>query len=121
MNKAHLTLGKLGEDLATEHLKSVGYQIITRNYKATLGEIDIIARDGETLVFVEVKTKHSNSFGRPEEMVTKNKQSKLKNLVKDFLSKNNHQGPIRIDVVAVNVNNPRNRAALKHFDDLVDF
>jgi len=121
MPKDNLTLGVLGEDLATEHLVSTGYEIIARNHKSALGEIDIIAKRGGILVFVEVKTKTSNFFGRPEEMVTPTKQVKLKNLTNDYLSKNSHNGPVRIDVIAVNINSPRDHANIKHFDDLIDF
>ena len=121
MGKAHLTLGRLGEDLAAEYLESLEYEILARNYRSPLGEIDIIAKHNETLVFVEVKTKTSNFFGRPEEMVTKTKQTKLKNLANSYLSQHSHLGPVRIDVVAVNVNGPRNHARIKHLDNLVDF
>ncbi|MCX6725749.1 MAG: YraN family protein [Candidatus Shapirobacteria bacterium] len=63
-------LGQLGENLALQHLKNNGYRILNRNFSSKLGEIDIIAIDSSTLVFVEVKTRWSSSFGSPEEAIT---------------------------------------------------
>ena len=58
----HKEIGYLGEDIAAEHLKKLGYEILERNFTVRGGEIDIIAMDGETLVFVEVKTRHGTDF-----------------------------------------------------------
>lgn len=63
-------LGRIGEDLACEYLAEHGYQIIERNFQKRYGELDIIAIDGSTLVFIEVKTRIGNAFGKPEEAVT---------------------------------------------------
>ncbi len=63
-------LGKIGEDLAVEYLRKHGYRILERNFKKRYGELDIIALDGKTLVFVEVKTRIGREFGKPEEAVT---------------------------------------------------
>ena len=68
-------VGSKGEDLAAEFLKDKGYRIIGRNYKTPIGELDIIAKDGETLVFVEVKTRSSNAFGYPFEAVGSRKNT----------------------------------------------
>ena len=67
-------LGKNGEDIATNYLQSIGYLIMERNYTAKQGEIDIIARDNKEFVFIEVKTRSSNQFGRPAEAVDSIKQ-----------------------------------------------
>lgn len=64
------SLGKLGENLAVKHLRNKGYKILTRNFRSKFGEIDIIAFQGGDLVFVEVKTRWSKSFGPPEEAIT---------------------------------------------------
>jgi putative endonuclease len=66
-------LGKWGEQLAVEHLTGLGYQIIAVNHRTPFGEIDIIAQDGNELVFVEVKTRSSNALGNPEGSVTSKK------------------------------------------------
>jgi len=64
------SLGNLGENLALKHLKNKGYRIIERNFRSKFGEIDIIALDGDFLVFIEVKTRWSEKFGLPEEAIT---------------------------------------------------
>jgi len=96
--------GKIGEDHARALLKNRGYKILTRNYKTKLGEIDIIALDGDTLVFVEVKTRFSKSYGKPEEAVGKKKLERIGKVGEIFL-RSNPQFPrkLRIDVVAVTV------------------
>lgn len=71
--------GDQGEDLACKYLKNLGYQIIERNYRIRGGEIDIVARDGDTLVFVEVKARFSHDFGPPAESMT---PWKIKTLLK---------------------------------------
>ena len=73
-------VGSKGEVLAAEFLKDKGYRIIERNYKTPVGELDIIAKDGETLVFIEVKTRSNNAFGYPFEAVDSRKKHKLQNL-----------------------------------------
>lgn len=64
------SLGNFGENLALKHLADNGYKVLDRNFRSKLGEIDIIAREGNSLVFVEVKTRWSKSFGPPEEAIT---------------------------------------------------
>jgi putative endonuclease len=71
------TLGDLGEQKAVEYLLEQGFVILERNYRAGHGEIDIVAQEGEYLVFVEVKTCHSTSFGEPEAWVTPLKQKRM--------------------------------------------
>lgn len=65
-----LDLGKVGEDLACQLLQKHGYRILTRNFRSKFGEIDIVAQEKDTLVFVEVKTRWSKAFGPPEEAIT---------------------------------------------------
>src|SRR3954468_18759923 len=74
----HLRLGKRGENLACQFLKKNGYKILYRNFKGrTGGEIDVICRDRDTLVFVEVKTRTREDFGRPIEAVNREKQNSI--------------------------------------------
>lgn len=93
------TTGKIGEDLAIELLKNKGYQILERNWGNKWGEIDIIAKDQKTIVFVEVKTKIGKGFGSPEEMVGYKKLSQIQKISSLYLPSDN--SPKRIDVVAI--------------------
>ena len=70
-------LGLRGEDFAAKHLRALGYIIIARNHRSRYGELDLIARDGNTLVFVEVKTRKSDAYGSPLEAVTAEKQRQI--------------------------------------------
>lgn len=98
-----LALGKLGESIACDFLESRGYKILERNFRSLRwGEIDIVAKDGDTLVFVEVKTRKSHEFGRPEEAVNFYKLRSLKRAA--YYYKKTHPltpEPLRIDVVSV--------------------
>jgi putative endonuclease len=85
MKSQNKETGRLGEDLATKFLEAKGYKILDRNYSTKFGELDIIARDGETLVFVEVKTKTSDQFGSPEEMITPHKLHQIQNTAQSYL------------------------------------
>lgn len=95
-------LGKHGEDLAARHLESVGMCVVERNWRHRSGEVDIIAKDGDTVVFVEVKTRSGIGYGTPAEAVTYTKQTRIRGLALHWLAQ--QQGPwmhIRFDVVAV--------------------
>jgi len=95
-------LGDHGEDLAAAALKQQGYKILERNYVTPLGEIDLIARQGKTVVVVEVKTRKSTRFGSPQEAVSVTKQSRLRRLAEYYLKAKRLIGsPVRFDVVAV--------------------
>lgn len=95
-------LGLTGEDIACRFLSAKGYEIVTRRFRMFRGEIDIVARDGRTLVFVEVKTRSDESHGRPEEAVTPGKQRQLRRIAQAFLVAHPHPGvACRFDVVAI--------------------
>ena len=96
------TTGMIGEKLAADFLTKQGYTIIETNYRCKEGEVDIIAKDGEFLAFIEVRTKSSKKFGSPEESVNARKKEHLKNVAARY--QENHDGlPLqwRIDFVAV--------------------
>lgn len=94
--------GNQGEDLACDYLKKIGYQIIQRNYLIRGGEIDIIAKDGEYLVFVEVKARWSHEYGLPVESVTHWKIRHLLKTAMFYVQKINWgNGPYRLDFVSV--------------------
>ena len=97
-------LGASGEAEAARFLKAQGYKIITRNFKARFGEIDIIAKDRDVLVFVEVKTRSPNSLGTPEEAVTPRKIARITKAASEYMLKNERATrdlSVRFDVVGV--------------------
>ncbi len=96
-----LERGKRGEKQAADFLRGHGYQIIEENYRWRGGEIDLIARDGDFLVFVEVKARSSEAFGLPEEFVNVQKQHKLIRTAQRYLLQHPTKLPVRFDVVAL--------------------
>ena len=95
-------LGAKGEEIAVRYLKRRGYRILERNYRIRLGEIDIIAKQGGDLVFIEVKTRSDSLFGSPLESVTLAKQKQLSKVALEYVSKHDcHNRPSRFDVVGV--------------------
>ena len=96
------TVGRYGEDVAARHLSEQGYVVLQRNWRCELGEIDIVARDGDCLVVCEVKTRRSDTFGSPLEAVTPRKLARLRQLAARWVAESGLHPPlIRIDVVAV--------------------
>ncbi len=95
-------LGKWGEKLAADHLVSLGYNILEINHRTPYGEIDILANEGEFLVFVEVKTRSSKSLGNPEGAITPRKQKHIIDSAQHYLSEQeNVIEDWRVDVVAI--------------------
>ncbi|MBF0328492.1 MAG: YraN family protein [Nitrospirae bacterium] len=84
-----------------EHLKKRGYKILHRNYTTPVGEADIVAMDGETFVFVEVKTRKTDSFGMPFEAVNYKKQAKLRKVSLYFSKQKKQELPVRFDVISI--------------------
>lgn len=97
-------LGKAAEDLAAAYLAVNGFNVLARNWRCSHGEIDIVARDGDTLVFIEVKARRSDRCGRPEEAVTRSKQERLRTLALGFINATGNSAPTyRFDVLALNL------------------
>jgi putative endonuclease len=104
MSQARMSLGKSGEDLACRELERRGYAIIARRYRVRGGELDVIARDGQTIVFVEVKTRASRMFGEAAEAVTPLKQLRMTRLAEEYLARHHlSECPCRFDVVSIDV------------------
>jgi len=102
MTRTRKSLGQRGEELAAEKLIELGYTLLARNYRCAYGEIDLIAQKGETLVFVEVRTRRGTAFGSPEESITARKQAHLIAAAQHYLQENLVSNENwRIDVVAV--------------------
>jgi putative endonuclease len=102
MSRARQILGKTGEDLACRELERRGYAIVARRYRRRGGELDIIARDGRTLVFVEVKARESRAFGDAAEAVTPFKRRRIAQLALDYMTRHRLADcPCRFDVVSI--------------------
>jgi putative endonuclease len=95
-------LGKRGETLAASHLVASGYEVVERNWRCKIGEIDIIATKDDELVFVEVKTRSSLAFGHPLEAITVQKLARLRQLAGAWCDAHpGHHRRIRIDAIAI--------------------
>jgi putative endonuclease len=102
MREQNRAKGRIGEDIAVKYLKKHKYQIVERNYSNKLGEIDIIALDGDYLVFVEVKMRETTQFGMPREAVTIYKQRHIIRAAQLYLYQNKLSGvPVRFDIVEI--------------------
>jgi putative endonuclease len=102
MRLGRVAFGKKGEDLACRELERRGYTILARRYRSRMGEIDIVARDGGTLVFVEVKARAGRRFGEAVEAVTRIKRRRIVLAAQEYLSTSGgSEHPCRFDVVAI--------------------
>ncbi|MCC7418117.1 MAG: YraN family protein [Acidobacteria bacterium] len=119
MFRSRTAFGETGEDLACAELERRGYAIIARRYRLRGGELDIIARDGPTLVFVEVKARRGRAFGAAGEAVTAWKRRRIAQLAADFVARHRLAGcRCRFDVVTVQVDGPH--AAIEVFPNAFD-
>ncbi len=100
-------LGRHGEHLAEQHLLARGYRLVERNWRCRHGEIDLVMRDGDTLVFVEVKTRSSTAFGHPFEAITHTKLARLRQLAGVWCDAHPDERGRRIRIDAVSVLAPR--------------
>jgi putative endonuclease len=104
VTRERLDLGKWGEDLALQKVKKLGYRCIVRNYRCPLGEVDLIARDGDTLVFVEIKTRKGRSLEYAKEAVDKRKRRQLSKVALAYMKANGYSDArARFDVVVINL------------------
>ena len=100
--QARTALGRFGEDVAVRHLVALGMTVLERNWRCELGEIDIVARCGDVLVVVEVKTRATDAFGSPAEAVTARKAFRLRRLAARWLAEHPvSPAEVRIDVIGV--------------------
>lgn len=110
-------LGHFGEAYTATHLADLGYRIIARNYRSRYGEIDIVAEQGDTVVFVEVKARRSRIYGEPKEAVGIRKQQKLIRTAMIFLQENNwEERACRFDVIEV-VFLPNGTVRVEHIEN----
>jgi putative endonuclease len=107
-------VGRYGEDVAVRHLTGSGMEVLARNWRCDLGEIDVVARDGSTVVVCEVKTRRGLDYGTPLEAVTARKMVRLRRLAARWVAQSGEHPPeIRIDVVSVLVRR-RGGAMVEH-------
>lgn len=111
----HNELGKIGEEMAIAHLKKIGYRIRLTNYLVGKAEIDIIAEDGEFIVFVEVKTRTSEVHENPIETVTPRKRKMLIDAADFYINDRGIENESRFDIIAVIKN--KNTFKLEHITD----
>lgn len=116
MKQFNRKTGNTAEDIATAELEKKGLAILERNFRNKFGEIDIIARDHDVLVFIEVKSKIGDEFGSPEEMVGKGKLNKIRHMATIYM--NGESAPCRIDVVAIVFNENSEVVRLTHYENI---
>lgn len=105
-------LGKEGELMAADYLIAQGYEIIARNYRYKRGEVDIIARINDCMVFVEVKLRTNTEYGEPETFVTRRQQQIIMTTANEFIFQRNWQQSIRFDIITIVPGED-----LQHFED----
>ncbi|MCX5887195.1 MAG: YraN family protein [Proteobacteria bacterium] len=97
-------IGQKGENLAVEYLQKLGYKVLERNYRCKLGEVDIIALDNDTLVFIEVRTRSSLDFGLPQESINRRKRHQISKVALEYMIRRKLKNiPARFDVVAISL------------------
>jgi putative endonuclease len=102
MTRSRVTLGEIGENLACAELERRGYAILARRYRSRRGEIDIVACEGRTVVFVEVKTRNGSEFGNGADAVTWSKRRRIAAIAAEFLARHRLlDRPCRFDVVSI--------------------
>ncbi len=112
-------LGAMGEELAARRLSAAGYEIVTRNWRCRAGELDLVARQGECLVLVEVRTRRGKALGPPEESITPAKQARLITLAEAYVQAVDWPGDWRIDVVAVELDLGGRLLRVDHYENAV--
>jgi putative endonuclease len=111
-------IGKYGEELAAQYLQDRGYIILQRNWRCSLGEIDLIAKDKNRIVFVEVKTRNGIGYGHPFEAITASKVSRMRKLAKKWCIENQKTGAkVRLDAIAILICS--GKVAVEHLKQVV--
>ncbi len=116
-------LGRHGERKACAYLKKQGYRILGTNFRCKAGEVDIIAADHETLVFVEVKTRSSDQFGTPQEAVTAAKLRTLRQVAHYYLRETDapNNMPVRYDILALTIDQNARVSNIEHITNIGEF
>jgi len=112
----HLELGRRGEAMAKEHLLEQGYEILNQNWTHGKAEVDLVARQHNQLIFVEVKTRTGNRYGEPQDFVDDRKQKLLASAADEYIYQAGHEGEIRFDIIAI-LFNAQKEFTLTHIED----
>ena len=119
IKKYNLETGRLGEDIARKYLEQKGYIIIDQNYKNKYAEIDLIAQDGDGLVFVEVKTRTGEQFGMPEQSINRDKMLRLIRNARAYMAiKNQNNMNYRIDAVCIVLDRNKEIERIDHYQNI---
>jgi len=110
--------GSIGEKLAAEFLEEQGFKVVARNFRWKRAEIDLIVQREEWLIFVEVKTRNSNSFGEPESFVSDYQRMLIYDAAEEYIFSTDWQGHIRFDIVSVK---PGKIPEIVHFEDAINY
>jgi putative endonuclease len=119
--RAEASTGEQGEQRAAAYLQKLGYRILQKNYRCREGEIDIVARDGQTLVFIEVKTRDTYGNERPEAAVTASKKHKLCKAARHFMKKYKLTGSLfRFDIIGLDIDMQKTWT-LHHWQNTINY
>ena len=125
----HNVIGKEGEEIAKRYLENKGYAIVEQNYRTKRAEIDLIARirhgfwglGGSILVFVEVRTKHHEQYGTPEETIDYGKRMRLQRNAAAYIHRTKYRGPWRIDAVCIVIDQATGLSKrVSHYENIVE-
>lgn len=117
MSEARQRTGRLGERLAAQRLEAEGWRILDRNWRGKGGEIDLVAREGDSLVLVEVRARRSRRFGSAEESIGAAKQRRMAALAEQYVLDSGWPGPWRVDVIALDLGADGSVLRLDHYRD----
>ncbi len=120
MSDYRQNLGRWGEQMAAQHLETQGYEVIEHNWRCRRGEIDLVARAADVLVFVEVKTRRGRDYGTPEEAITRTKAKRLLQLGQQYLLEHDlEEIEWRVDLVAVELDSQGKLIRCEHVPNIV--
>jgi putative endonuclease len=116
--RERLDLGDFGERLARRHIEANGYTVVAERYRCLFGEVDLVARHGDALVFVEVKTRMSRSHGTALESVTPAKLRSFVKAAQHYLQRHPHDGDLRLDLIAIDLRGDGRLVGMEHIEGL---
>ncbi|MBN1647638.1 MAG: YraN family protein [Spirochaetales bacterium] len=117
-NKFRVELGRRGEKIAESYLLECGYTIIARNHRIGHSDIDILAMDGDVLVFVEVRTRSYADSGMPEESLNRNKLRRMRRTAELYITGSGYKGRARLDAVCIVLDRVNGPAYFEHYRDV---